>query len=309
MVAAGDPLRGVQRGAAGARASADRLVFKLKDELQACRHQHSQVIDMLAKLFDAGPEIVERILAVVPDLQAKVRISRSCGADTLRRNLALHAKADGISVLTALVKELRIAEKGPRLEKAAGSGGPTALRADAEAFVPAAGRWVALPPTPGFLCTCGAVVFRAASGRCKETFKEKSYGQWVSVPALALGRRRPVVARPFVRMALASRVGASQADLQLEGARAEDAAPSKAVAGWQTSKARDRLLRDTEALRGQVPPAAVATGPLVDWKTVSGPAVGPTPTAVVPPTPAASELKGLVLCGVCMYHRRHPVRP
>eukprot|EP00959_Pyramimonas_sp_CCMP1952_P289812 6061167-Pyramimonas_sp.AAC.1 len=86
MVAAGDPLPRALRGAAGARASADRLVFKLKDELQASRRQHSQVIDMLAKLFDAGPEIVERILAVVPDLQAKARNGRSCGADTWRRS-------------------------------------------------------------------------------------------------------------------------------------------------------------------------------------------------------------------------------
>ncbi|CAK0801601.1 unnamed protein product [Prorocentrum cordatum] len=164
MVAAVDSLRGALRGAAGARASADRSVFKLKDELQASRHQHSQVIGMLAKLFDAGPEIVERILAVVPDLQAKVRAGHA----------ALRAKADGISVPTAWAQELRIAEEGPRLEKSAGSGGsatgpsvaavatasrPSALRADAEAFVPAAGRWVALPPPPGFPCSCGAVVF------------------------------------------------------------------------------------------------------------------------------------------------------
>ena len=56
-------------------------MFKLKGGLQASREEYSQVIGMLAELFDAGPEIVERILAVVPDLQAKVRTGHGCGVE------------------------------------------------------------------------------------------------------------------------------------------------------------------------------------------------------------------------------------
>ena len=94
-MAAGGPLR----GAAGARASADRLVAKLKAEIARFKGQLVEAHGLIAAFgADAdsmvcGSEVVElrrRLQLIIPVVAAGIAEERVSGATRARRNLASH---------------------------------------------------------------------------------------------------------------------------------------------------------------------------------------------------------------------------
>ncbi|CAK0790485.1 unnamed protein product, partial [Prorocentrum cordatum] len=92
---------GPLRGAATARAAADNLVGRLSKELEVARKECQFLQDAFASAFADG-DIGDRILALVPALRDLVNGRRSSGLRRLRRNVALHAVAEGIdSIATA----------------------------------------------------------------------------------------------------------------------------------------------------------------------------------------------------------------
>ncbi|CAK0852064.1 unnamed protein product [Prorocentrum cordatum] len=110
MVAAGEPLR----GAAGARASADRLIFKLKSRLVAADRKALAFEYALLHLF-GDAEVAERVACILPALTSLLAGERPEALDILRRNVALHSEGPcGVSLVSAGHAELRKAQKHAR---------------------------------------------------------------------------------------------------------------------------------------------------------------------------------------------------
>ncbi|CAK0832509.1 unnamed protein product, partial [Prorocentrum cordatum] len=153
---------------ARARESADRLVRRLSQQLGDLKQQHDVLWDSL-ELFFGDAELAQRVFAVIPALEALIAGRWPERVDALRRNVALHAEAAEINVLTATPQQLRKAQRRRRL-------GPQAeqpqqvLRADAVPFSPSTGSWEQLPHFPmtiergeGYRCTCGTVAFSSVA--------------------------------------------------------------------------------------------------------------------------------------------------
>ncbi|CAK0826445.1 unnamed protein product [Prorocentrum cordatum] len=174
MVAAGEPLR----GAAGARASADRLIFKLKSRLVAADCKALAFEYALLHLF-GDAKVAERVACILPALTSLLAGERPEALDILRRNVALHSEGPcGVSLVSVGHAELRKAQKhARRLEARRADTQPAAhvlsqgsppleaesgLRRDAAPFVPNSGCWVPLDGC-GRLCTCGATCYSSCS--------------------------------------------------------------------------------------------------------------------------------------------------
>lgn len=123
-------------------------------------------------LFVDVPGLTDRVQAILPALSALVRGHAPGWLDKLRRNVALHAEAPGVSSLAkADAGSLRRAQKGRRLGSTTSAAavaiaavedvpsGP--LRAEAPVFIPGAGAWE--PIEHGLICTCGAHVYSSIS--------------------------------------------------------------------------------------------------------------------------------------------------
>ncbi|CAK0795725.1 unnamed protein product, partial [Prorocentrum cordatum] len=126
----------------GARA-ADRLVHRLPAELLSVQGRLASAEDALDSLAD-GREAAQRARALLPALLAKLEGRPPSLLETLRRNVALHASAEGVGVLTASAAVLRRVQHWPRLEARLGVA-RSGLRAGAADFVTGAGRWQPLP--------------------------------------------------------------------------------------------------------------------------------------------------------------------
>ena len=97
---------------------------KLQRRAESWEERYRELVAALG-----APGLAERIAAVAPHLAAMLAGVRADGVVALRRNVALHAAADGIRVDTAGAAELRRAQKGPRLGGVAGT--PDASEVDA----------------------------------------------------------------------------------------------------------------------------------------------------------------------------------
>ncbi|CAK0794954.1 unnamed protein product, partial [Prorocentrum cordatum] len=132
---------------AWARWSADRAVAKRVEELQAVRGQLAAAEAALDYIV-GDAEVAQRLSALLPAFVATLHGVEPTWLEKLRRNVALHAEALEIDVAIAGARELRRAQRGPRLEaRRAGVGrAPTSLSADAAEFM--LGTWEALPVGP-----------------------------------------------------------------------------------------------------------------------------------------------------------------
>ncbi|CAK0819730.1 unnamed protein product [Prorocentrum cordatum] len=183
----------VLRGAAGARASADRLVSKLLAEIGRLRAQlgGGQASGAVAV------EVARREALARPALTA-----RACGReephpDRLVRNVALHAKVCPFA--GAPMAAWRGAQHGPRLgadggaelcdfgaeEPSPPSETGTLLRADAVAFIPQGAGWELI--ARGTRCSCGAAVF-SSTAEPVEVHWEPC--RWPRAPCRCVGRHQ-----------------------------------------------------------------------------------------------------------------------
>jgi len=124
-----------------ARRSADRAVLKLSEELARVRAHLTVVEDALAEVAGCD-EVGQRLRALLPALRKKLAGRAPTWLETLRRNVALHADAEGVDLETAGEAALKRAQKGPRLEarlaaERGSAGEGTRLSPDAAPFVPA----------------------------------------------------------------------------------------------------------------------------------------------------------------------------
>lgn len=115
------------RGAAGARASADNLIAKLRVENQRLKEQLAQ---LAAGADGDDAEVLRREALARPVLKAKVAGSPVQGAQKLIRNVALHAEV--CPQAGAPLAEWRRAQKSRRL----GATGGGAVRCEVESVIP-----------------------------------------------------------------------------------------------------------------------------------------------------------------------------
>ncbi|CAK0889226.1 unnamed protein product [Prorocentrum cordatum] len=117
-MAAGGGSAAPLRGAAGARAAADRLVARLQRQLADADRRRLEAEEAIDTLV-GDAEVGARIRCLLPALAALVAGRAPTWLQKLRRNFALHAAAPGARILVAKAAELRAAQQGPRLERAA----------------------------------------------------------------------------------------------------------------------------------------------------------------------------------------------
>jgi len=122
-MAAGGGSAAPLRGAAGARASADRLVARLQRQLADADRRRLEAEEAIDTLV-GDAEVGARVRCLLPALAALVAGRAPTWLQKLRRNVALHAAAPGARILAAEAAELRAAQHGPRLERAAVVSGP-----------------------------------------------------------------------------------------------------------------------------------------------------------------------------------------
>ena len=119
MMAAGGTPGGCHRSAAdrgAARRSAREAArLRLAAELRSVRGRLEVAEEALGSLVD-GSEAAQRVRALLPALLAKLEGRPPSWLESLRRNVALHASAEGVDVSTASASELRRVQHGPRLE-------------------------------------------------------------------------------------------------------------------------------------------------------------------------------------------------
>jgi len=99
---------------ARAAESAEHLIKRLTRELDAARHKVTLLTDQVEALF-GEPVVGARLAACAPALAALLAGRTPCDLDRLRRNVAMHAVADGVDVGTAGLGELRAAQRKARL--------------------------------------------------------------------------------------------------------------------------------------------------------------------------------------------------
>ncbi|CAK0812977.1 unnamed protein product, partial [Prorocentrum cordatum] len=199
MARAGSPLEGdpfVKRRSRAERTAARRRAVAAADSGLAAAMARVQELEKAFDMLVGDAGVADRVRALLPALSAMVRGVEPAWLDRLRRNVALHAAAQGVeSLATADLRTLRTAQRGPRLGPAAlegasprqrrppSAGGEAAaptdgggLRAEAAVFVPAG----SCEPL-GMRCTCGAAVFSDFGGppcgfpRCTGTPREPMY--------------------------------------------------------------------------------------------------------------------------------------
>ena len=93
------------RGVAAARDAADLLVKRLTKEVDALKSQVAvaeQAIDVIL----GDDEVAVRVRALLPALTALVAGRPPSWIDRIRRNVALHAEAEGIDLVKASGREL-----------------------------------------------------------------------------------------------------------------------------------------------------------------------------------------------------------
>jgi len=98
-----------------AKESADRAILKLSQELSRARSRAQNMEDVLGQLL-GDAEIADRICCVVPVLKALLAGRPPAGLEVMRRNVALHADAAGVSIASATVNDLKKLQKAPRIE-------------------------------------------------------------------------------------------------------------------------------------------------------------------------------------------------
>lgn len=113
-----------------ARVSADGAIGRLDRALHDALERHQHLLDAVGLLLGGEADLADRVLSVVPHLRALVTSSPCPWEDVLRRNVALHAVADGIHVSTASTRELRAAQRGPRLARVHDVPGDGVLKGD-----------------------------------------------------------------------------------------------------------------------------------------------------------------------------------
>ena len=100
--------------AAASKQLEEYLIKRLTQELDAARHKVTLLIDQVETLF-GEPVVGARLAACAPALAALLAGRTPCDLDRLRRNVAMHAVADGVDVGTAGLGELRAAQRKVRL--------------------------------------------------------------------------------------------------------------------------------------------------------------------------------------------------
>ena len=74
------------------------------------------VWQLLGALGGGSHELGRRLLAIVPYLRALLAAQKPEHEDQLRRNVALHSVASGVDLVQASGRQLRAAQRGPRLD-------------------------------------------------------------------------------------------------------------------------------------------------------------------------------------------------
>ena len=106
------------RGAAGARASADRLAARLQRERDQAVETLREAEEALT-LIVGDSDVAARVRCMLPALLALAAGRTPTWLQRLRRNCGLHADAPGRQLLTASAAELRAFQHGPRLGSSA----------------------------------------------------------------------------------------------------------------------------------------------------------------------------------------------
>ena len=101
-----------------AKIAAQAAVINMKCELQQWQAKCKELQDIIEVACQDAT--AERLVAAAPALAAKLGGQPPAATATLRRNVAMHSEAAGISLLTADRKQLAKAQRGPRLELRAG---------------------------------------------------------------------------------------------------------------------------------------------------------------------------------------------
>ncbi|CAK0824631.1 unnamed protein product [Prorocentrum cordatum] len=115
-MAAGPGSAAVLCGAAGARASADRLVTRQQSQLAAAMRQPKDAEEALLVIIGDG-EVAARVRCLLPALAALVEGRAPTWFQRLRRNAVLHAAPSaifGIPVPARTVSPQRISHADPR---------------------------------------------------------------------------------------------------------------------------------------------------------------------------------------------------
>eukprot|EP00959_Pyramimonas_sp_CCMP1952_P420727 8812992-Pyramimonas_sp.AAC.1 len=113
--------------------------------------------------LDLPAEVADRVVALVPCLTKLVEGVRPEHAEVLRRNVALHSTAPGVTISVASSKDLRFAQHGPRLgapreasllsgARVTGAGDVFQWNVHAEVFVPADAASCVVPDVTVDLC-------------------------------------------------------------------------------------------------------------------------------------------------------------
>ncbi|CAK0836353.1 unnamed protein product, partial [Prorocentrum cordatum] len=203
--------REVLRGAAGARASADRLVQKLVKQHAEAREEAASLRRSLRQLLGGfevligDAELADRVAALIPALRALLKGETPSPEDVLRRNVALHADAEGESVAEARPARLRQMQRSARLEARlqgvggaevlgrklyAVAGNPAVLREQAAPFWPRhpPGVWEQLGGAGWESRTAsGAARAEARPPRARDAFLTvQSVGPWETLPPVSI---------------------------------------------------------------------------------------------------------------------------
>ena len=99
-----------------AKTSADLALRNMARHVESLAKERDDLKQELEQLC-GNADIAERIEAVLPVLEAQLDGKQPSFVQKLRRNVALHAAATGICIPKASLKQLRGAQKGPRLEQ------------------------------------------------------------------------------------------------------------------------------------------------------------------------------------------------
>ncbi|CAK0817133.1 unnamed protein product, partial [Prorocentrum cordatum] len=288
--------REVLRGAAGARASADRLVQKLVKQHAESREDADSLRRTLRQLLGGfedligDAELADRVVALIPALRALLKGETPSPEDVLRRNVALHADAEGESVAEARPARLRQMQRSARLEArrqgvggaevlgqklCAVAGNPAVLREQAAPFWPRhpPGVWEQLDGAGWESRTAsGAARAEARPPRARDAFLTvQRAGPWEPLPPVCIrctcgaavfasaGRSSPVGSAADSAEFDYQEVGAADAEVDTTCSVSE-AAPqaSAAVLAYQHAHPAARLSGGGGALAA---PVAGGTGP------------------------------------------------
>eukprot|EP00959_Pyramimonas_sp_CCMP1952_P277125 5793265-Pyramimonas_sp.AAC.1 len=131
-MAAGGSSTAALRGAAGARAAADRLVARPQMQLGDADRKRKEAKEAL-QVIVGDAEVAARVRCLLPALAALVAGRAPTWLQRLRRNAGLHAATPGAQLVFVDATAPRVAQRGPRLDGAAASKQVTAMTHDADA--------------------------------------------------------------------------------------------------------------------------------------------------------------------------------